>query len=67
MNRFKKEIRKIGYKLENEYPFMPYQSNMPTIDSVSVDSENSIININFVTGTVSIKFDRALIARTMRL
>ncbi len=46
MNRFKKEIRKRGYKLESDYPWMPYEiegSFYLVLEAVTVDSENAIV------------------------
>ena len=50
MNRFKKEIRKRGYKLESDYPWMPYdikgsfgEPGHIALDSVYVDSEMATI------------------------
>lgn len=40
MNRFKKELRKHGVKLECDYPFFPYNG----IESVVVDSEHAIVS-----------------------
>ena len=50
MNRFKKEIRKRGFKLESDYPWMPYdikgsfmKPGYICLESVTVDSENAIV------------------------
>lgn len=38
MNRLKKEMRKRGLKLENDYEYLPYNG----IETVEVDSENAV-------------------------
>ena len=51
MNRFKKELRKHGNKLECDYETMPYNVNGKSVfeagaiilDGITVDSENCII------------------------
>lgn len=50
MNRFKKEIRKRGFKLESDYLYMPYDikgrfmgPGYICLDAVIVDSENAIV------------------------
>lgn len=40
MNRFKKEIRKRGIKLEADFPFLPFEG----IEAVHVDSERATIS-----------------------
>ena len=39
MNRFKKELRKQGVKLENDYPWLPFDMGSVTLETVSVNSE----------------------------
>ena len=39
MNRFKKYVRKKGLKLNNDYPWLPYEQKMVTIEDVYVNSE----------------------------
>lgn len=39
MNRFKKELRKQGVKLENDYPWLPFDCGSVTLESVCVNSE----------------------------
>lgn len=38
MNRLKRELRKSGMRLENDYEYLPYNG----IETVVVDSENAI-------------------------
>lgn len=40
MNRFKKELRKHGVKLECDYPYFPFDG----IETIVVDSENAIVS-----------------------
>lgn len=46
MNRFKKELRKKGFKLESDYEYLPYKLEGYTyilLDSVFVNSERATI------------------------
>lgn len=43
MNRLKKELRKKGVILENDYPFLPFPKNGTALLDVKVDSENCIV------------------------
>ena len=46
MNRFKKEIRKRGFKLTSDYEYMPYEIKggfYLVLEAVIVDSENAIV------------------------
>ena len=55
MNRFKRELRKHGVKLECDYPFLPYNG----IETVVVDSENAIVSTYHVSaGCGRIKANR---------
>lgn len=40
MNRFKKEIRKHGIKLESDYPFIPFNG----LEAVIIHSDTATIN-----------------------
>lgn len=60
MTRFKKEIRNRGYKLENDYPSMPYETESATIDSVSVDSETATLTIHTTSASYITRFNRAM-------
>ena len=39
MNAFKRYVRKKGIKLECDYPWLPYEQNYVSIESVYVNSE----------------------------
>lgn len=55
MNRFKKELRKRGYQLECDYPYLPFDG----IETVRVISEVAMIAICHVSaGWVYIPFGR---------
>ena len=46
MNRFKKEIRKRGFKLESDLPCLPYElkgHNYIVLESIFVNSERATI------------------------
>ena len=61
MTRYKKYIREKGYKLENDYEYLPYQSEYtPTLEGVRTKIENSkIVVLQFyVVGTSIITIDR---------
>lgn len=45
MNRFKREIRKRGEKLENDYEYLPYDG----IETVKVDAEKATISYYHVS------------------
>lgn len=47
MNRFKKELRKRGYKLEMDYPYLPCpikKGSSIEIETVCVDSEKCMLS-----------------------
>ena len=53
MNRFKKEIRKRGFKLESDLPCLPYElkgDNRILLDSIFVNSERAEIVVVFDDG-----------------
>ena len=54
MNRFKKEIRKKGFKLENDYEMLPLNGIM----GVTVDTTNAMIFVYYTLTTVVYKFYR---------
>ena len=46
MNRFKKEIRKRGFRLESDLPCLPYElkgHNYIVLDSIFINSERATI------------------------
>lgn len=44
MNRFKKELKKHGIRLENDFPCLPYEiGNNIWIEGVTVDSEKCTV------------------------
>lgn len=45
MNRFKKELRKKGIKLECDYPYLPFEEGGLTIDTVRVNTETATVSI----------------------
>lgn len=49
MNRFKKEIRKKGIKLESDYPWLPYDNGNVTVDAVSVNTEKVTIIVYYTS------------------
>ena len=60
MTRYKKELRKRGFKLECDYPFLPYScNNQPTIEGVRTYCENNkIFHITFsVVGDLKLVID----------
>lgn len=59
MNRFKKELRKRGYKLEQDYPSMPYSTDSNyTIEAIKVDAEHFRYIMYCNVDTLIIIFDR---------
>lgn len=40
MTRYKKELRKHGYRLECDYPCLPYQINGITLEGVTIKFDN---------------------------
>lgn len=45
MTRYKKELRKRGYKLEMDYPWLPYDCGSFTLEAVNTKIRNSYIVI----------------------
>ena len=60
MNRFKKELRKAGVKLECDYPFLPYEQGSCTIDSIAVNSEECSVTHYFTSLIVKEFFGRGM-------
>ena len=60
MNRFKKELRKKGIKLECDYPFIPYEMKHVTLEAVEVDSEICTVAFVFTSIIEIVKFDRSM-------
>lgn len=57
MNRFKKELRKRGYKLEQDFECLPTPGG---IEAVTVDAERATWAIYHVSaGWASVEFNRA--------
>lgn len=55
MNRFKKEIRKHGAKLENDYEYLPCDG----IETVVANAENATLSIYHVSaGWTRIRYNR---------
>lgn len=52
MNRFKKEIKKQGIKLESDYPWLPYDNGNVTVDAVRVNTEKATIIVYYNTSIV---------------
>lgn len=44
MNRFKKELKKRGVKLENDYPYMPFDFGNTALEAVIVDAEKCTLS-----------------------
>ena len=57
MNRFKKEVRKLGYKLDMDYPCLPYNG----IDSAWCNAEKANYYVyHYCMGLITHHFDRAM-------
>ena len=41
MNRFKKELRKAGWKLESDYPYLPYDG----VETVVAKAETATLSV----------------------
>jgi len=55
MNRLKKEFRRIGFRLESDFPYLPFEG----VDSVEVDSENAIYKAyHYGYGWLRLKLER---------
>ena len=59
MNRFKKELRKKGVKLESDYLYLPcpYGESL-ILEGISVSSEQAKFIKHFTCGSVLYKMDR---------
>lgn len=60
MNRFKKELAKRGYKMEKDYPSMPYQTSMDFIEAITVNSELALYTIHYLQISIYLAFDRQM-------
>lgn len=65
MNRFKKELHKLGYRLESDYPEMPYyikgafgEVGNICIESIIVNTEKAYIYIAYNVIDEKIQFNR---------
>ena len=57
MTRYDKELRKRGYKLENDYPWLPYEVGIITIEAVNTKIvDNSILIITCSNVGCDLKF-----------
>jgi hypothetical protein len=54
MNRFKKELQKRGYLLENDYPWLPFNETQ----AIKVDSESATYSVVKTSVVVTFQFDR---------
>lgn len=60
MNRFKKEVRKKGVKLENDYIFMPINvGNNLVLESVIIETEKAKVSLCYTCGVIEYKMDRS--------
>jgi hypothetical protein len=59
MNRLKKEIRKKGIMLENDYLFLPCEKGGAILEGVNVDSNNCIITFFYTSIIVHAKLNRS--------
>lgn len=57
MNRFKKYVRSKGYKLECDYPYIPFDIGSQSIEGVYVNSEYAYITIYCSSITSLVKFN----------
>lgn len=60
MNRFKKYVRNKGIKLEQDYPYLPFELPIcfQSIESVIVDAEHATVKEVLSSGIGIIKFNR---------
>lgn len=60
MNRYKKELRKRGFQLETDYPYMPYDSGSMTLEGVRayISNANIMMTRYFSSIIETIKLDR---------
>ncbi len=58
MNRFKKEVRRRGVRLECDYEMLPSAEG---IETVAVSSEKALVSVYHVSaGWTHIRFDRSM-------
>ena len=63
MNRFKKELRKRGIKLECDYEYLPYNG----IETVVVNSENATVSTYHLSaGWCKVRFNKAFTQEKVR-
>lgn len=60
MNRFKKELRKNGVRLENDFPWLPYTNGVDTLIGITVDSENCMVTKHYSTISYTIYYNRQM-------
>lgn len=65
MNRFKKEIRKRGYEIENDFPYMPYQVGLHIIEAIKVNAEKACVTVYTTSISYTISFKRNLKAEVL--
>lgn len=58
MNRFKKYVRSKGIKLEQDYPYLPYDLGSQSIEGVIVNAETLTVKEVLSSLIGVIKFDR---------
>ena len=58
MNRFKKELRKAGTRLECDYPYLPYDLGSMSIDSIVVNSELCTVTTYYMSVTQIDYYDK---------
>ena len=58
MNRFKRYVRKKGIKLEIDYPWLPYELKMVSIEAVYVNSEHCYVTQFTTVGDLIAYFHR---------
>jgi hypothetical protein len=57
MTKFKKELRKRGFKLECDYNFLPFDDGA-ILDSIQVDVENCTISYYYTSVSIHIKINK---------
>lgn len=60
MNRFKKELRKRGIKLECDYPYLPFEEKSIMIEGITVGNETCLLYQHANVGTLVTYFDRKM-------
>ena len=62
MNRFKKELTKNGFKLEQHYDWMPYEvADGIYIEAVCVNSEAAMVTFYYNVIVQRLAFNRAMV------